>query len=269
MRTRSLALVVVGIALAATTHGCTAELDVLGPAEGQAGAVACGGGPGCGVEDACNGAGDPCAAPDDCCSGSCVEDGARSLVCESMALCTTSAGSECALQAGEPCDNDAACCTGACVPANDGVSRCAYLGGCHLECELCVHDGDCCSQHCAADASGVRRCTAAPVLDCRPAGELCDSGADCCAGTSCGKVSPPEEPRRCHQSAVLADGSPCALPGDCAGGHCVPDDEGTLLCESGCRAEGRSCTSRADCCQMLTHDCLPVGGIPTCVDLFE
>jgi hypothetical protein len=255
--------------VAATTLHCTTELQVLDPAEDGEGVVACGGGPGCGVADACRVEGDACASAADCCSGSCTSDDQGTPRCHALDACSTSSGATCTLQAGEICSTDEACCSGACASAGTD-KRCAYLGGCHLECELCSSDAECCSHHCADDGTGARRCRAAPGLACRPDGEQCIDGADCCPGSSCGKSEPPLEPRRCHRpSLALPDGATCALPSDCQGDVCAPNDEGTLVCASTCRAEGQPCSARADCCQMLTHECLPVGGAPTCVDLFD
>jgi hypothetical protein len=73
--------------------------------------------------------------------------------------------------------------------------------------------------------------------------------------------------KRCQpvNAMVAPDGAPCTLRSMCAGGFCLPGPDQKLTCASVCRADGATCTERADCCDPLSNDCLSVGGVPTCV----
>ena len=77
-------------------------------------------------------------------------------------------------------------------------------------------------------------------------------------------------PKRCLDGGRPgADGEPCALAADCAGGTCAPDAEGALMCTSACRKGGEPCSARGDCCDPLTFDCLYLGGAPVCAELIH
>jgi len=181
-------------------------------------------------------------------------------------------GKSCLRQAGEICKDNPECCTGACRPSSDGAERCAYVGGCHQQCEICTDGASCCSGICEPDNTGVLRCAPPATPDCIATGEIC-AGGDCCPkGPTgiCDEVSPMLPPKRClGLGNPKGAGEPCALPGDCESGVCAPAATAALECASACLDEGAPCTARTDCCAPLTHDCMPVGGPPTCVELIH
>jgi hypothetical protein len=229
-------------ALALLGAACNAEVEVLRPGAAPSNAAAGGGG------------GGPTGAGGDGTIGS-------------LPACLSADGTSCLRQAGEPCDDAHPCCTGWCE-AQAGGAHCAYLGGCHQQCETCSADFECCSGRCEQDTSGALRCAASKPW-CLAEGELCTKENDCCPGgpgTHCSHVGGPDGEMRCRTPSGESqhEGEICALPTDCDSGICVPGDD-DLVCAGGCRPEGASCSATGDCCEPGSHACLPVGGAPSCV----
>ncbi|MFK7988684.1 MAG: hypothetical protein AB8I08_21875 [Sandaracinaceae bacterium] len=73
--------------------------------------------------------------------------------------------------------------------------------------------------------------------------------------TSSRNISAFWAPRACRP-----DGESCSVGSECCGGECVPGSDGALVCSppppERCRAEGETCTTAADCCDDMGLSCL-------------
>jgi hypothetical protein len=101
------------------------------------------------------------------------------------------------------------------------------------------------------------------AANCCPAGA--DGGQTLCDETLTGvsRCYGPEAHDEC-----LPDGQPCRFGDECCTGFCIPDADGTLLCNGSCASLGATCTADSDCCDGLCQNdqcepnitgCAPLG----------
>ena len=95
--------------------------------------------------------------------------------------------------------------------------------------------------------SGTVACEGAAPPACRPLGEACVSGSDCCsAHCASGKCVVP--------TACSGANSPCSARSDCCSGLCEPvQGTTTRLCLPECSPAGAPCTRASDCCALACN----------------
>lgn len=160
-----------------------------------------------------------CTMNEQCCGGSCADDGSGAGTKKCIALNATCKTS------GNPCGTGTECCSKLCKNGlcSSGVSFCAQTG------DVCADNNDCCGGNCTK-ASGATLGTCGATVSAPGAG-----GCDV-KGTVCGKVGDP----------LKACGGTCCSR-VCASSGAAP---GFLICQppSGCSPIGELCRNNSDCC---------------------
>jgi hypothetical protein len=119
------------------------------------------------------------------------------------------------------------------------------MPGCRPAGETCMTGCDCCGGVCSTLTEGGPLLCAL-LSDCRVAGETCTSPGDCCSG-QCGGMGPTkcQALPACHPAFEL-----CKTPMDCCSGRCDLSPEGVKRCAwaPGCRPAQERCSSSEACC---------------------
>ena len=222
----------------------------------------------------CKTSGNPCGAPNECCSNFCNNGTCSGAV----SFCT---------QDTEVCGANFECCSGNCVKAAGALlGTCAQnnaggAGGCKPTGTVCqpgtpagdggVCETSCCSRSCGpfGGANGFKICQ--PPSGCKPTGEICRETSDCCGAP--GSPIPngganPGPPNQCIKAAGAEFGR-CNNSGGCTEpGHVCKTGDPNL---QACSVENKCCewagmpgnancnNSPELCCQ---QDAL---GIPRCL----
>ena len=198
--------------------------------------------------DSCKDPGVQCAAPNECCTGSCVngtcsnkqcvpdkptpgacgQDGdCCSGICEGGTCRSVNPGQNCRT-AGNPCANASECCSNLC---NNGICSGA-VSFCTQQGEVCSTNFECCTGNCVMTAGNIQGVCGGPLgggaSQCKPSGTVC--GVDTSGGLT--------EPGQCEVS--------------CCSRSCGPygGQNGFRVCQppSGCRPTGEVCRADSDCC---------------------
>jgi hypothetical protein len=198
----------------------------------------------------------------DCCSGACGPNDSTTgfSICQQPSgcgpqgeLCQTTA--DCCQGLPYPVDGGSwpgnpLTCTGIVSGgANNSFGRCGGGGSCQKPGEMCKTTTDACSFSnncceppdialagggncnsnngacCKHDNLGIPRCVGTAV--CRPAGETCNTSAECCPDPVTGVPPPctdhdnnPATPKTCAFQQCIANEGFCTVDGDCCGGNC-------------------------------------------------
>jgi hypothetical protein len=213
------------------------------------------------IDAGCANDGD-CPAGLRCAGGRCTDAfcGAGASCLESTECCglfcqfRSCGGAEICARLGESCAFHTECCSRNCsggTCADNPTSVCTSAG------ESCATADVCCSDRCT-DASGAPcaggECRCARSSYCQPRGELCAGDAECCSGTC--RKSAHQTVGTCDASPTcLADGEPCAAPGDvCCSGQCAADEgSGTPICRCASvtlRLPAQDCRVGCDLCSI-------------------
>jgi hypothetical protein len=222
----------------------------------------------------CRTSGNECTSDNQCCSGSCVDDGTGTDTdrCDGAASFCRQEGDICVADyqcCGATCDKADGAAVGTCdpSPAVSGVQSCNIAGIlCASETidDVVIASGckDCCSALCGPWAPG-KPFVCLPASGCRVEGELCSRDEDCCGGDpnnglpgagniSCQKADPDDDIGKCRNNNSCVP----------TGATCKADDTEGLVC-SGVSAKSNNCcgaTSQVDqdACMVDTT------GVPRC-----
>jgi hypothetical protein len=102
--------------------------------------------------------------------------------------------------------------------------------------DLCASGGQCCSGVC----DSASHCTS-PIGACKANLQPCSGGTECCS-LSCVAGA-------CSTTACVSDGQACASNAQCCGGSCSGGTCQPL--NTACKTAGNACTTNAQCCSSL------------------
>lgn len=117
--------------------------------------------------------------------------------------------------------------------------------------QTCASGQDCCSGLCDPATS---TCVAS-INKCTATGEACTTSTECCSLACTGG--------RCSPNACVADNGACADSGQCCGGNCTAG-----VCQAlstACRTAGNPCTANSQCCSTLCQDGVCKLGASFCI----
>jgi hypothetical protein len=141
------------------------------------------------------------------------------------------------------------------------IMRCANTGSCQPIGEVCFQgaSANCCPNGggtfgCETTSTGIDRCYGGEG-DCTLPGQSCATTDECCKD--------PYPTIECQEGpngellCCMDNGSACAFSDVCCCGVCAPDDSGALVCcpnNQTCVPTGGACTADGDCCEGCCDD---------------
>lgn len=176
----------------------------------------------------CIPAGDVCQFKDQCCNEApCVADPQGILRC-TVSNCVP-LGNACT-----PGTDD--CCVGDCLSSGEFGNFCQLPGSgsdggtntdggtaCKPNGQMCASGADCCSEICENGVCGE------PQV-CSPEGEVCSSTADCCSGTAC-VIASGSTSGTCQASTCAGPGQTCSAASPCCAGTDCLNSTQSALCD--------------------------------------